>query len=330
MNKSLFQTITIVLILALTACGSPTQKVETMPTSEEVKATNEPALPTFELKVMVTDKDGNPITWATGIAQTSGKDVSLKGNDTGQLVLANLSEATGKLTVSAQGYTPSQQDLNLTQGTNELSIKLEKDPLQLDPAKACKPGQKILYVEDFEDGQAQDMNNLVESKWKLINTEDHGMVLSVNSPGGDASTLVDSQFGNGVWLFDMKTSGVIDIDINWHVSEASEGATAGLSRYYITYLPGTRFELNFEKPGERGKLVEVESPSLKEGSWNTFAIAYYKGAISIWVDGETFMDVRHDPPIEKGKFGFQINPDTQAEVQFDNLIVCGLNEPYAP
>ena len=330
MKKNLFRTIMVVLILMLTACGSSTQKVETMPTSEAAVSPTEPALPSYELKVMVADQDGSPISWSTGIIQISGKDVSMEADDSGQIAWNNLAGATGTLTVSAQGYKPTQQSLSLVQGSNELSVKMEIDPLQLNPAKVCSPDQKIIYVEDFEDGQAQYMENLVEPKWDLVSLEDNGMVLSANSPGGSAEAMVNSVFSNAVWLFDIKTSGVIDVDFLWHVSEVDEGPTAGLYRYNIAYQPGEILELDFERPGEKGKLVESESPVMEEDAWRTFAIAYYNGGISIWVDGEKAMNVEHVPPIEKGIFGFQVNPGTEAEIFFDNIIVCGLNEPYTP
>jgi hypothetical protein len=52
--------------------------------------------------------------------------------------------------------------------------------------------------------------------------------------------------------------------------------------------------------------------------------------IDFWVDDLLILGADHtDEPIEQGGFGFIIS-DTDAEISFDNFVVCGLNEPYQP
>ena len=292
-----------------------------------------PAAPTatlYDLVVTVTDPDGNPLTWASGSIQAAGKDVSATANDAGQLTWNGLPDPVGSLTVSAQGYIAVQESLSLEQGANELSIVLEMDPYALNPAEACQPGQKIVFVEDFEDYQAQDMSDITNSKWSFVDVEDRGIVLEFIAPGESAVTTSLSKFGNAVWFFDMKTDGVTDLLIFFHEYEIDEGIDAGLYRYFIQSKTGEPFELRFEKPKDRGVVATSEMPIFEAGAWHTVAVAYYRGEISIWVDGEVAMNVQHDPPIEEGNFGFIINQGTAANVMFDNMIVCGLEQPYTP
>ena len=330
MRKQLLVIVKIALILMLTACGSSPAKTDTAPVSEVVPTSSAPTQALFGLTVTVKSQDGNPIPWAAGSIQISGKDVSGKANNTGQLVWENLSGADGQLNVSAQGYTSSQQPLSLAAGANNLSVALELDSYQLNPAKVCQTGEKIIYVEDFEDGQAQDLDNIAAPKWNLISLEDLGLVMNVNSPGSNANTLIKSEFGNAVWQFEIMTSGVVDMNFNWHVLETTEGANTGLSRYYVSFKPGVELNLGVERPGLNTQLAESKAPDFEKGTWHTVAIAYYKGAISVWMDGQKAIDTTHDAPIEKGRFGFQINSATEGEIWLDNLIVCGLKEPYAP
>jgi hypothetical protein len=329
MKKYLFFSLTTILILVLAACSPSASNGGN---SSEPTATSVPAISTsipYDLTVKVTDQNGTPITWATGIVMVSGNNESKEATESGQLVWKNMEAPAESVSVSAQGYKPIQQALSMELGQNEVSIVLEADPAQLNPGKICQPGQKVLYVEDFEDGQAQDLDNIEAPKWSFAQAEDHGTVLEVNSPGGNASTTNWMDFGNAVWMFDLSTSGMIDIDINWHIYETPEGANNGIARYFVVYKPGELFELDYLRPGDSQKLAEAESPIFQADTWHTFAIAYFNGALSVWVDGQQAMSAVQDIPIEKGKLGIKINSGTQAEIQFDNFVVCGLNEAYA-
>lgn len=330
MRKQLLVIVKIVLILMLTACGSSPAKTDTESASEVNPTSPAPTQALFELTVTVNSEDGNPVPWAAGSIKISGKELPGKANNTGQLVWEGLSGTDGQLIVSAQGYTSLQQPLSLVAGANKLSVVLKTDSYQLNPAKACQTGEKIIYVEDFEDGQAQDLDNIAAPKWNLISLEDFGLVMNVNSPGSNTNTLIKSEYGNAVWQFEIMTSGGVDMNFNWHVLETSEGANTGLSRYYVSFKPGVELNLGVERPGVNTQLAESKAPDFEKGTWHTIAIAYYKGVISVWVDGQKAIDTTHDTPIEKGRFGFQINSATEGEIWLDNLIVCGLKEPYAP
>ena len=164
MKKNLVLSLMAVFTLILATCGpSATPGSPTTVGSAATPAPVEPTAAPYELSVKVTNQDGDPITWATGIFQDLRNEVPMTTDSTGQMVWDNLSNSSGPLKVSAQGYIPTQQSLSLEPGSNTLSIVLEKDPNQLDPGKVCLPDQKILYVEDFEDGLAQDLDGLART-----------------------------------------------------------------------------------------------------------------------------------------------------------------------
>ena len=65
-------------------------------------------------------------------------------------------DPSGNLQVSAPGYHAASQPVTLERGPNELAVVLQRDPLGLAAADACAPDEKLLYIEDFQDGEAQD------------------------------------------------------------------------------------------------------------------------------------------------------------------------------
>jgi hypothetical protein len=327
MKKNLILSMIVAVVFTLASCGSPSTMGT--PTSIPTIATTETASVSYDLNVTVTDQSGNPISWATGIVQVSGNTLSKEADAGGRLTWQNMSKAGDSISISAQGYMPVQQPLSLVQGSNELSIVLEADPTQLNPGKICQPGQKVLYVEDFEDGKAQDLENVLEPKWSFVSADGHGTVLKVDAPGGNASTMSQTEYGNAVWLFDLSTTGMIDVNFNWHYFETMEGGNAGLSRYFVVYKPGETFTLNYQRPGEgNNKMAESDSPVFEPDSWHALAIAYFNGSLSVWLDGQQAMSANQDVPIQKGALGIQINSSTQAPIELDNFVVCELTAPF--
>ncbi len=311
------------VMLVSAACGPALQ---TTPTSPAQGA----AVSAYSIRVTVSGPDGQAISWARAVLNQAGSDIPRKADEAGQMAWDNLPSPAATLSVFAQGYSAQHQPLSLVQGANTLAVVLQLDPLQVNPAKACSASEKLLYIEDFEDGQAQDFDNLVKPKWRLANLPERGIVLVVDSPGGNAKSMSISEYGNAVWKFDLRASRVMDLDMIWHFSETMEGSSAGQSRYAVVLQPGKTLELNFARPGENGVLGQTAAPAFAPGEWHSLAIASYKGSLAVWLDGAPALSAEQENSIEKGKFGFQVNPATQGEISFDNLVVCGLSAPYAP
>ncbi len=330
MKKNLLQSIILILILALTGCGPSAVQEGITTTPTGVPAQASPTAIPYDLTVTVTDQNGHPIPWAKGMVMSSGIAISNPANESGQIEWINMTNPGDTVSITAQGYSPALQNLTMSRGGNAVSVVLEADAHQLNPGTACQPGEKVLYLEDFEGKQAPDLENLQAPNWSFAQVEGRGTVLKVNAPGGNASFTGQTEFGNAVWMFDLSTNGKIDMDIDWHMIVTTEGSNAGLSRYYVEYKSGELFQLNYQKPGEGNTLAEAEPPVFEGDTWHSFAIATFNGTVSVWVDRNQAMSVVQDVPIEKGNLGIEINSGTQAEISFDNFVVCELNGAYTP
>jgi hypothetical protein len=180
-------------------------------------------------------------------------------------------------------------------------------------------------MEDFEDGQAQGWGNLVRPVWSFGQVEGHGTVLTAYVPDGKGHAYYrQGDFGNSVWLLDLQAGGG-DLHLNWHFTES----TAGISRYLVVYKPGEHVQIHRHIPGAGGVLAERVAPAVPEGVWQRIAIAYFEGAVDVWIDGQLVLGVNDPEPLERGGLWLEINP-SPVSISFDDIVVCSLNGPYQP
>ena len=161
------------LILGLAACAPPPRSgpdVQTeIPAATATTDTRAPSptpiqTPTpevsvtplpYDLIVELTDADGNPITDGSVFLAEANSAFPAVVNERGQAIWNDLPGETATLTLTAQGYASTSQSTRLENGQNTVTIAMERDPKQILPTEACQPGEDPLYIEDFEDGQAQ-------------------------------------------------------------------------------------------------------------------------------------------------------------------------------
>ncbi|MFL7870374.1 MAG: carboxypeptidase-like regulatory domain-containing protein, partial [Anaerolineales bacterium] len=160
--KRIFLAILLAAILLIASCGPSAEEVATMTAAAWTATPSPTATPTltptatpipYDVTVKIIDQDGNPIPGANVVFPESGNDGPVIVDDGGQAVWNNLPGETGTLGVAAPGYFSAEQSLSLERGPNEVTVALERDPYGLLPAEACAPGEKLLYIEDFQDGQ---------------------------------------------------------------------------------------------------------------------------------------------------------------------------------
>jgi len=330
MKKTLVYLLIFTLMIILTGCGTPEGTESAAPTATSGSGAQQTSSPTYSLMVNVTDGEGNPITWATGDVQGVGNNLTKTADDQGVLSWDDFSANSGTLTVSAQGYIPVQQAVDLVEGSNELSISMESDPVQLDPSTVCKPGQKVVYVEDFEDTQAQDFVGVTAPTWTIKSVTDLGNVLEANIAGTGSKVDVRATWDNAFLQFNMLTTGSLSMDFFIHSTNVPEGKDAGIYRYVINYDSGKAFNLGFEVPTDSGNLASGSDAAFDENVWHTIVFSFYKGEISVYLDGNKQLTYTDQVPVEGGQFGYFIKEGTTGAVQFDNIIVCSLDAPYAP
>jgi hypothetical protein len=241
----------------------------------------------------------------------------------GRIQWLNLPGATISLSVLAQGYLPLEQTVNIERGPNDLTLTLEHQPYALHPLKVCQPGQELLYLEDFEDGQAQGWEPISRPMWNFEEIEDRGTVLTYSEENTEAIRLSyesGEAFGDFVWSLDMINGGDV---------------------WLFTHIQGDmKYLMRFNPPGEGLQIIHVEGDQhkgsvyrglrwLPYGVWQHVAIAFFEGSLEFWIDGELILAL--DDPNPLGPGAIQVLVNSPGEVSsFDNLVICGLTEPYSP
>ena len=102
----------------------------------------------------------------------------------------------------------------MDRGTSELAVVLKRDPFGLLPADACAPGEKLLYIEDFQDGKAQGWQNITgatdfgaKNGWMLGPIEQGNNAVYFTGTYHDLDAFQDMTFDNVVWRLKVMTTG---------------------------------------------------------------------------------------------------------------------------
>jgi hypothetical protein len=332
----------IVLLLLLSGCGPSAEQIATMTASAWTPTPPPTATPTplpYDLTVSVIDEASAPIAGASIVFPESGNGSPMQADDQGQYSWNNLPGDAVSLTVSAQGYLNEEQTATIQRGPNEVKVTLKRDPFGLLPSAACAPDQKVLYVEDFQDGKLQGWQTIslgidgnMPNGWSIIE-EGGNKILShakAPSPGGDE--LQEHVFNNFVWHLKYKLIGKdADMFFMWRISHA-EGAT----KRYVAVISAmakpwmVRF---FDTPtGPNPMNTAQASVMLTENQWYNFDVAYFNGTHQVWMDREIIMEYVDPQPYPEGTIGFETHLDQSKTTQFllDDLVVCELTAPYQP
>ena len=330
MKKTIVLLLLVTLIFTLTGCGASDATKTTAPTETTSSGGQQPSSVTYSLVVHVADGDRNPITWATGDAQGVGSNLTKTTDSQGVLSWNDLTGNSGTLTVSAQGFVPVQQAIDLVEGSNEINISMTPDLLQLNPGSVCKADQTIIYVEDFEDTKAQDFVGATAPIWNIKSITGLGNVFEASISGTGSQTDVQTKWDNAFLQFNLLSTGPLSMDFFIHSTVLDEGKDAGTYRYVISYNSGQAFNLSFEIPTNNGLLASGSDVAFDVNVWHTLTFAFFKGEISVYIDGVKQLSYTDQVPVGGGEFGFFIKDGTSGAVQLDNIIVCSLNAPYAP
>lgn len=332
------------LLLALSGCGPSPEEIATMtaaawtptpvPTSTPV-----PTPIPYDLSVTVTDEAGAPIAGASIIFPESGSENFFLTDDQGRHTWSNLPGEAVSLTVSAQGYLISEQASTIQRGPNEITVLLNRDPYGVLPAEACAPGQKVLYIEDFQDGQAQGWNTVqlgvggnMPNGWSLLDEGGNKILLHANSPDFSGDQLQEHSFNNFVWHTKFKVTGNdTEIFFMWRMSQDAEGG-----RRYVVVV-GAK-----DKPwmvrfydtaaGANPMNTGQASSRLAEDQWYNFDIAYFEGIHQVWVDGKKIIEYKDPQPYPEGTIGLEahLNQSMVSQFFFDDFVVCELAAPFEP
>ena len=311
-----------ILLVLMSACGPSEEAIATM-TASVWTPTPEPTLtPTpmpFDLEVSLVGEEGESIIFGAYVKATEHEEVMM--DESGVVELLNLPVPEVEVSVKAQGYEPLTQTVTLEHGKNQVALTLTADPLQIDPAAACPEGAKILYIEDFEDGFAdQWVEGLNRPFWVFEDIEGRGKVATFTeeneSPFG--TMITDKQdYGNMLWKFDFKGG---DTHFGMHGFD-------GPRKYWIIVQPGREgiVIIHDENQAHAAAAQRV----YKDMEWTSAEISYFDGSVEFWLNGEFYIALDDPNPVEEGNLGFMTHNEG-APFSLDNMVICELTEPYVP
>jgi len=349
--KQIIKLLAGILILMLAACGPSPEQIATMTASAWTPTPPPTATPTpvpYDVNVSIVDANGAPISEASITFPESGNSSPVKSDAQGKFSWKNLAGESANLSVSAQGYLPAQQAAALQRGVNEISVTLTRDPFAFLPSNACAAGEKLLYAEDFQDGQTDMAHHdnapapvpLGEAPDEKGNTVivhdfttskgDYSSYLSKNTTGGFY------EFGDAVWRMRFMMTQETDLKLFWNSARPTEfgGITTNESAYVIEFNTNRHINImryiwdangqpvfNIGKPGLEDK-VFILNPNV----WHYLEISTYQGQFQVWLDGASIVDVMDDMPLPPG--GFSIQKGDSGIMYFDAISVCGLSAPF--
>ncbi|NOH02303.1 MAG: hypothetical protein HND47_10280 [Chloroflexi bacterium] len=330
----------LILALVFAACGPSPEELAAMtaaawtPTPVPPTATPTPTPAPYDLTALVADAEGATIANASIVLE--GSDTPVVTGEDGKASWTNLPAPDGSLTISAPGYFASEQTFSLSRGPNDLTFALERDPNGLLPSQACAPGETLLYVEDFQDGQAHGWPEIefFAQGWLIEEyaTEPGNLVASNNNMSHHGNSLQNASYSDAVWRLRFLVNGRRPLSFNWlqnygvdiegqHVDDARYQIVADTDGIGIRRL--TLPVLNIGAASGRGASA---------GSWHTIEISTYQGRTEVWLDGQKNSAYTDPKPLPGGGIGLELmsfdtsKPDTI--VYFDNLSVCGLSAPF--
>lgn len=316
-------TFIIVFMMVTTGCGSPATEVPPTPlppTETPIPPTSTP-IP-YMLDITVSDQDGDLVTGAT----VSVNEQDMVTDNTGQVSFTDIEEANTLVKVNAQGYLPEEKSITLERGSNQETLILELDPNGLAGKNACGTGEKLLYLNDFQNGNADgwDAIQLQTPGWSLEPAPEQPDNIVVAAKEGASWVHYGDpegveKFDNVVWRLQFNNVGNGDSHINFRFTPSG-----GDTRYYVA-LGGGNNALDRFKDGNDiaiGQLGEIG-----EG-WHLLEIGYYNGTVTVYIDREEKATWDDPDPWDGGTIGLEPYPGKDAVFYYDNFSLCELNAPF--
>jgi len=337
MKRNIFLFLSIVLLATLAVgCGPSAEEIATMTASAWTAtplptSTPEPTLtptptPTpipFDANVTIYDEEGNPLVGAA--VDIAGQVNSTDEN--GVVSFMDLPDESVTLSITAPGFYPSESEASLERGPNELSATLELDPNGLLAINACAPGEKLVYIDDFQDGIAQEWDALENNfpGWSVEGDPENPDDLVIAAREGADMAWLDREtysFDNVVWRLKYKHVGSGGGHVNFRWVD-----TPDLSiRYFLSlnedmglvkWIPTNDLNLGFV-----GNIVWDQ--------WHLLEFSFFDGTVSVYIDGKEKLTWTDPDPWEGGTMNFEPYPEGESVFYYDDISVCELTAPFEP
>jgi len=343
MKEKIFKLVLVsFLVMTLISCGPSEEAIATMTAAAWTPTPLPTATPTpipYGLRISITDEESTPVSFAYVLLQELSEDMHAV-DEGGQVSFGGLPGDSVTLDITASGYLPSQVSETIERGDNEISVMLKQDPSGYLPSQACREDETLLYIEDFQDGKAQDWDQIMASieynapGWLIQpDTEepDNQILIAANNPdfaNTDYNQNDFNQFSNAVWRIKVKYEGKDnDMFLNW-LHGFTEG---GEYRYTIQFGGGVHLglqRLEFPEPGHFN--VGNTLKQLAENQWYIFEISTFNSTTEVWLDGDKMVSYTDPHPHEVGTIGLEVHlfEGSNSIYYFDNMAVCGLSAPF--
>jgi hypothetical protein len=256
-------------------------------------------------------------------------------DDVGQAFWYDLPGETINLSISAQGYYPLDISESIERGINQLAVALERDPHGLLPSEACAPGERLLYIEDFQDGEAEGWEE-IESRtqgWGIGPHPDtpNNIVLSNDGDQWAWTTLRNLAFENAVWRIQFWTEAERIQTFSWIHKEnyEIENGTVEFSGYTLRFEPKSINVFRSAWPLSNPTLVNTNR-RMAVRTWHLLEMSTFEGRLEIWIDGSRLVFYEDPDPLPTGTLAlvFEDSPGVQSVYHFDDMSVCELTAPF--
>jgi hypothetical protein len=315
---------------------------DTPPPSPTPLPTNTPT-PTstpipYDLSLIVIGEDDAAIEGASVVLDESSSDSTHQVTDNmGQVYWENLPVADIKLTIKAQGYFPRSTSQTLERGVSSIDITLDRDPHGILPAEACAPKETLLYIEDFQDSEAQGWEE-IEYRAQGLNIGPHpdsqGDVVLIKPADSDAQTyLREFDAENYVLRLQFMPVGrpsyVASI---YFKNEPYEflGDQIDFSGYQLVFEPTYLVAFRGADPKPTIEIGGFEG-AFKAGEWHLLEMSIYDRVLEVWIDGARYIHYTDPKPLPNGTILLEAWASDETNIiYFDDISVCALSEPFAP
>jgi hypothetical protein len=327
--------VTLFMMVMLASCSQATPEV--MPTNTPLPptATASPVPPTetptptptpvpYDLTVSLVDEAGISIPGAEVIL---GEERHTTDQD-GVVSLFDLPAESVDLSVQAPGYFSSEVSETLERGQNEREIVLAVDPYGLLPANACASGESLLYLEDFQDGEAQfwDMNETPAGSWTVEpdpeSLEDWVLKAAPRSGWIWLGRGEGYAYNNTVWRLRVKLEGNASQHLNFRFLEGE-----GIDLRYTVAHGNQNLSLGRI---DYGNWMDLGGQPLADtGAWHLFEIGYFDGAVTVYLDGKQKFSWTDPNPWEGGTLVLEPMVEEGA-IYYDDVSICEISAPFEP
>ena len=333
MNRNFFLIITFLLLAMLAVgCGPTAEEIATMtasawtstpPPTSTPEPTPTPTPIPYDANLTILDEEGNPVAGA--LVEIAGEAFTTDEN--GVASFMDLPGETVTISITAPGYFSSEMEATLKRGANELSEALELDPNGLLVINACAPGEKLLYIDDFQDGVAQQWDAFENNfpGWSIEGDPENTADLVIAAREGANMAWLDREtysFNNSVWRLKFKHVGSGGGHVNYRWVDTQDLSIRYLlsldnDMYLAKWIPSNHLDV--------GSLGEMGWDQ-----WHLLEYSFFDGTVSVYIDGKEAVTWTDPEPWEGGTINFEPYPEGDSVFYYDDLSVCELTAPFEP